>query len=103
MFGVDGISSREWWRTRRLQYAEIASCTANCEVQRQARGPTIYGVRITFRSKQPFETPLSLFVREGYPLNPAIVQRLKTLMPQLSARDRETLDLASLKQLPRFA
>jgi hypothetical protein len=103
VFEVDGISSREWWRTRRLPYAEIASCTANHEVQRQARGPTIYGVRITFRSTQPFETPLSLFVREGYPLNPAIVQRLKTLMPQLSARDREMLELASLKQLPRFA
>ena len=102
LFGIDSLTSREWWRTRRLPYAEIASCTVNYEVQRQARGPTIYGVRITFRSTQPFETPLSLFVREGYPLDRAIVQRLKTLMPQLSARNRETLELASLKQLPRF-
>jgi hypothetical protein len=41
-------------------------------------------VRITFRSAQPFEAPLSLFVREGHPL------------------DRESLELASLKRLPRF-
>ena len=101
-FGIDGIASREWWRTRRLAYAEIASCTASYEMRRQSRGPTVYGVRITFRSTQPFDMPLSLFVSEGYPLDRAIVQRLKTLMPRLSARDRDSLELASLKKLPRF-
>jgi hypothetical protein len=100
VFGVDGLASREWWRTRALPYAEIASCTVNFETQKASRGPTIRGVRITFRSTEPFATPLSLFVREGYPLDRAMVQRLKTLLPQLSDGELRTLESASLKRLP---
>ena len=100
LFGADGMASREWWRTRTLPYAEIASCAVNFETQKASRGPTIRGVRITFRSTQPFATPLSLFVREGYPLDRAIVERLKTLLPQLSDRERRTLEAASLRRLP---
>ncbi len=100
VFGVDGLAAREWWRTRTLPYAEIASCTVNYETQRQSRGPTVRGVLITFRSTEPFATPLSLFVKEGYPLDRAIVQRLRSLLPQLSEREGKTLESASLEQLP---
>ena len=101
IFGVDGIALREWWRTRRLPYAEIASCTVKMETQHASRGPSVRGVRIEFRSTQPFDAPLSLFAREGYPLDRAIVQRLRTLLPRLSDGERRTLESASLEQLPR--
>ena len=52
------------------------------------------GYRVTFEAMRPGTPPLCLFVRDGLPLDTAIVRRLKTV-PGLSRRQLKILELAS--------
>jgi hypothetical protein len=94
IFGVDGIVSREWWRTRTLPYANIAGCTVVHAKRTNGRGPVVRGYRVTFEAMRRGTPPLCLFVQDGLPLDAAIIRRLKTV-PGLSPRQLKLLELAS--------
>lgn len=94
IFCVDSMVSREWWGTRTLAYSDIAGCTVVHEEQTTGRGPAVRGYRVTFEAMRPGTPPLCLFVRDGRPLDTAIVRRLKTV-PGLSRRQLKILELAS--------
>jgi hypothetical protein len=94
IFGVDGVVSREWWRTRTLAYADIAGCTVVHAEQTNSRGPVVRGYRVTFEAMRPATRPLCLFVQDGLPLDAAIIRRLKTV-PGLSPRQLKLLELTT--------
>ena len=94
VFGVDAMAARGAWRTRTLAYDHIAGCSVVHEEHAKGGGAVVSGYRLTFEAMRPGIQPLQLFVRDGKPLDAAIVRRLKTV-PGLSSRQLKVLELAA--------
>ena len=95
LFGRRGLTERRAFGTSgELAYADITRATIARDTQYLGRGARAPGWRLRFESAVRVDMPDSLFVFDIYALDPAIVERLRTL-PGLSARD-----LAPLLDLP---
>jgi len=80
VIGVDGISVRNWRRTRTLRFADIAGCTVTSISLPQPRfAPAVRATRLTFLPAVGDVAPLSVIVDEREPIDAAMVERLKGL------------------------
>lgn len=78
--GVDGVSVRDWRRTRTLRFADIAGCTVTSISLPQPKfAPAVRATRLTFLPAVGDVAPLSVIVDEREPIDAAIVERLKAL------------------------
>jgi hypothetical protein len=103
-FGRQGVSDRATFSTSpELRYADIEKTTIEkgmLFLDLNRGGSKVPGWWVRFKSKAFLLDPPSLFIWEQYPLDPAIVERLRRL-PGVSGRDVAPLMSLPLKQ-PRL-
>ena len=99
IFGLYGVTSREWSGSRTLAYSDMANCTVHEETIRGGArsGPTRYGMRVVFLPARPDVQPLSMFIDKRVPLDPRIITRLRGV-PKLDPRALKVLDLAKARR-----